>query len=174
VIVVGLMGAGKTSIGTRLARRLGRQLIDSDEELERRTGRTAREILAADGIDALHAQEAAVVNDALAVDEPAVIGAPASIVLDPEMRERLAREQVVWLRADPQWLTEKMRRKDDEHKSHRPFVDRDPDVLLRQHEERKDLYAGIASVIVDTTRRDKDDVADEIVDKLSREAGSAG
>src|SRR3954467_1448894 len=96
VVVIGLMGAGKTSIGKRVAKRLGRPFVDSDEELERRTGQTARQILAAEGQDALHAHENDVVEAALAAQPPAVIGAPASVVLTPAMGDRLRTEDVVW------------------------------------------------------------------------------
>src|SRR4051812_2141759 len=165
VVVIGLMGAGKTSIGKRVAKRLGRPFVDSDEELERRTGQTAREILAAESEDALHAHENDVMESALASQNPSVIGAPASVVLTPAMRDRLRSEDVVWLRADPHWLAEKMASSDN---SQRPFVDRDPEVLVRQHEERKALYEDIASVVVESTRRDKDQIADEIVAALDR------
>ena len=165
LFLVGLMGAGKTTIGTQVAERLGRPYVDSDEELERRTGHTAREILASEGEAALHAHEDDVVESALASQTPSVIGAPASVVLTPAMRDRLREEDVVWLRADPHWLVERMASSDN---SQRPFVDRDPDVLVRQHEERKALYEEIASVVVESTRRDKDEIADEIVGHLDR------
>jgi shikimate kinase len=163
VVLVGLMGAGKTSIGKRVAKRLGRRFVDSDQELERATGKTARQLLADEGVESLHAREAAVVDGALASDEPLVVGAPASIVLAPAMRDRLRQEHVVWLRADPHWLTEKMAQSDNEQ---RPFVDTDPDVLVRLHAERAPLYEDVASVVVESTRRDKDEVAAEIVDRL--------
>ena len=164
IVVVGLMGAGKTSIGKRVAKRLGLEFVDSDDELERRTGHTARELLAVHGTSGLHAQEADVVRDALRAEEPTVIGAPASIVLDPAMRDELRRQYVVWLRADPHWLVEKMATSSNEQ---RPYVDRDPSVLVRQHEARKDLYQQVASYVAESTRRDKDEVADEIVAAIS-------
>jgi shikimate kinase len=162
VVLVGLMGAGKSTIGRRVAKRLGIPFVDSDEVLERRTGKTAREILAEQGVDAMHAAETDAIRDALDGDERNVIGAPASIVLDPKMRDRLREETVVWLRADPHWLVEKARQK-NENTEHRPFVDQDPEVLVRQHEERKGLYEEVASYVADTTRRKKGDVAKEIV-----------
>src|SRR5690242_14080862 len=160
VVLVGLMGAGKTSIGKRVAKRLGAPFVDSDEELERKTGHTARELLARDGVESLHAQEADVVMSALAAPERTVIGAPASIVLTPAMRDRLRQEFVVWLHADPEWLEEKI---ENSHKKNRPFVDQDPGVLRRQHEERKDLFREVATIVVESTRRDKDEIAAEIV-----------
>jgi shikimate kinase len=164
IVIVGLMGSGKTSIGKRVAKRLGLPFVDSDEELERRTGKTAREILAESDTATLHAQEADVVQDALGSTQRTVIGAPASIVLTPAMRERLQQYDVVWLRADPHWLVEKLAKSDNEQ---RPFIDHDPEVLVRQHEERRALYEEVASIVVESTRRDKDAIADEIVGALS-------
>jgi shikimate kinase len=159
------MGSGKTEIGSRVAKRLGLPFVDSDEELERRHGMTARQIVEADGVRAMHAAEADVVEDAMSSKEPAVVGAAASIVLTPAMRERLRQEYVVWLCADPHWLVEKVRKSDNDQ---RPFVDTDPEVLLRQHEERRGWYEEVASLVVDTTRRDKDEVAEEIIAALTR------
>jgi shikimate kinase len=164
VVMLGLMGAGKTTIGRRVARRLGRRFVDSDEELETRTGKTARTLLAERGVDGLHGQEAAVVEDILQGDEPVVFGAPASVVLSPALRARLQQEDAVWLRADPHWLAEKMRKKDDEY---RPFVDHDPEVLVRQETERAPLFEAVARYVVESTNRDKDEVADEIVRLLA-------
>jgi shikimate kinase len=160
IVLVGLMGSGKTSIGTRVAQSLGLPFIDSDEELERRTGATAREILAERGTDGLHAAEADVVEGALSSEERSVIGAAASVVLTPAMRDRLREEYVVWLRADPHALIDRMA---SSHNEQRPYVDDDPNVLISQDEERKDLYRGIASLVVDSTGRDRDEIADEIV-----------
>jgi|SRR4051812_46611089 shikimate kinase len=166
IVLVGLMGAGKSTIGRRVAKRLDRPFVDSDDVLEHRTGKTAREILAEQGVDAMHKAEADAIRDALDGDERNVIGAPASIVLDPQMRERLRNETVVWLRADPHWLAEKARKK-MKNTEHRPFVDQDPDVLVRQHEERKALYEEVASYVADTTRRKKGEVAKEIVANIT-------
>ena len=57
VVLVGLMGAGKTTVGVPLARALGRPYRDNDSELERRTGRTAHDLAAAEGMDGLHRAE---------------------------------------------------------------------------------------------------------------------
>jgi shikimate kinase len=166
IVLVGLMGSGKTSIGTRVAQRLSLPFIDSDAELERRTGHTAREILATEGAERLHAQEGDVVMGALSDQALTVIGAPASIVDTPGMRDRIREEYVVWLHADPHWLEEKVAESNNDS---RPFVDRDPGVLVQQHEARKDLFREVASLIVESTRRDKDEIAAEIVAAVERD-----
>src|SRR5689334_777673 len=117
VVFVGLMGSGKTTIGTRVAKRLALPFVDSDREPQRQTRHTARQILADDGVDVMHAEEAAVVRAALDSPERAVIAAPASIVDSPEMRARLQQEDVVWLRADPHELIARMK---TSHNTERP------------------------------------------------------
>ena len=81
LVLVGMMGTGKTTVGTVLAQRLGRPLIDSDAEVEARTGRTVREIFETDGEAAYRALETEALVDALASPVPAVIAAAGGVVL---------------------------------------------------------------------------------------------
>jgi shikimate kinase len=99
VVFIGAMGSGKTTIGTIVAERLGRQFVDSDAELERRSGRSPRSIAETDGLPALHVLELQVLVDAVALDDPAVIAAAASVVDDRTGRLALSTARdVVWLR----------------------------------------------------------------------------
>ena len=101
VVMVGPMGAGKSTVGVALARRLERPYVDSDAEVERRTGRSARQIAASDGLPALHRLELSVLRDALTSNEPAVIASAASVVDGCVGRLALATARtVVWLRVD--------------------------------------------------------------------------
>jgi shikimate kinase len=159
IALIGLMASGKTTIGTRVAHALGRPFVDSDELLQARTGHTARELFEADGEQAMHAQERDALMEAFASPEPNVIGAAASSVLT--MPDELRHHYVVWLCADPRVLAERARQQ-----PHRPFVDHDPDVLVQQHEQRKALYASVASFTIDTTSGNPDDEAAEIVAQI--------
>src|SRR4051794_33686106 len=89
LVLIGLMGVGKTTVGEVLARRLGRQLVDSDLRIEAITGRTVKQILDEDGLAEMRRQEAAALFHALDDKEPRVIAAAAGVVLDPHNRERL-------------------------------------------------------------------------------------
>ena len=89
ILLVGLMGAGKTTIGRELAGRLGRPFLDSDAQLAALGGRTAREIAAADGIERLHELEATALLAALDEPVPSVIAAAASVIEDPASRAAL-------------------------------------------------------------------------------------
>jgi len=161
VVLVGLMGTGKTTVGRVLAERLGRKLVDSDAVVEARTGRTVREIFRADGEAAYRQLETAALLDALAEPEPLVIAAAGGVVLSPVNRAALVEGDalVVWLRADPDVTLERAVRGE-----HRPLLDRDPEgTLRRMATDREPFYREVADVDVDTTGRAPQEIADEIV-----------
>ena len=102
VVLVGLMGVGKSTVGARLADSLGWPLVDSDEQVESATGRTVREIFESDGEPAFRALEARALAEALDAPGPSIIAAAGGVVLAEENRRRLQapKVEVVWLRAD--------------------------------------------------------------------------
>lgn len=146
VVLVGLMGTGKTTVGRVLARRLGRPFIDSDEQVEARTGRTVREIWSEDGEAAFRRLEAEALREALAAAVPSVIAAAGGVVLDRGNRAMLRNgATVAWLRAEPEELV--VRATGDRH---RPLLDGDPlAVLRRMAADRAPLYAEVADVVVE-------------------------
>ena len=160
VVLVGMMGTGKTTVGRLLSNRLGRPLIDSDELIEARAGRTVREIWRSDGEPAFRVLETAALRDALADTEPLVIAAAGGVVLSEENRAALrdADAVVVWLRASPDVLVARVGR--DEH---RPLLDDDPAATLRRMEaEREALYRDVADLTVDTATTPPKRVAEQI------------
>ena len=163
VVLLGLMGSGKTSIGKRVAQRLGRPLVDGDDLLEARSeGRTAADIAEAAGIDALHELEAEIALEAIARTEPSVIGPAASAIDDDEVLTALRGHTVVWFRAPAAYLAEHAIRK-----SHRPLVhdDDDPVALFeRQLAAREPRVLPLADLIVDVSTMAKDDAAAAIVE----------
>ena len=160
VVLVGMMGAGKTTVGRLLAEQLGRRLIDSDELIEATSGRTVREIWRTDGEPAFRVLETAALRDALADPEPLVIAAAGGVVLSEENRAALtdAHAVVVWLRAPPEVLVGRVGR--DEH---RPLLDDDPAATLqRMEDDREALYQEVADVTVDTAATPPERVAEQI------------
>jgi 3-dehydroquinate synthase len=89
VALVGLPGAGKTTLGRRLAGRLGWELRDTDEEIERRTGRSAAQIIDVDGEDAFRRVELAAVSELLGEPGPAVIACGGGLFSEPAARRQL-------------------------------------------------------------------------------------
>src|SRR4051794_36080240 len=105
ILVLGMMGAGKTTVGRELARRLGWPFLDNDALVRELTGRDAAEIDASDGEDALHDAEADAFHAALDRPGPAVVAVAGAIVDRPVERDRLRDAgHVVWLRARPATL----------------------------------------------------------------------
>jgi len=162
IVLIGLMASGKSTVGRGLAARLGLDFCDNDELLVRRTGRAAREIEAAEGIDALHRAEAAALIAALAGSRPAVIDAAAGAVPAPGVESALAGHDVVYLRASPDVLQRRIEREADD--GHRPFVTTTDlaQVLRQQFDARDALYHRLATIEVDADR-----TPDELIDAIS-------
>ncbi|MDQ3738502.1 MAG: shikimate kinase [Actinomycetota bacterium] len=161
LVLVGMMGVGKTTVGRIASNRLDRPLIDSDQVIEQRTGRTVREIFEADGEPAFRAVETEVLLEALAGAEPSVIVAAGGVVLDPSNRKAIndADARVVWLVAEPVTLVERV-----ERGGHRPLLDRDPTATLeRMWEERQPLYREVADAIVSVENRSLHEVVEAVL-----------
>lgn len=163
VLLVGMMGAGKTTIGRRLAARLGRVYVDSDEQVERTTGRSVREIFETEGEPAFRREETAALRAALGMTEAAVVGVAGGAVLDEANRELLGEHaRVVWLRARLETLADRVR-----SGNHRPLLGDDPEEALRRlYEGRVELYASVADVVVDVDELEPDQVVDRIIAAL--------
>lgn len=161
IVLVGMMGAGKTTVGRVLARLLDRPLLDSDHLIEQRTGRTVREIWRDDGEAAFRELEAATLVDALADDVPAVIAAAGGVVLSPANRAALVGSDahVVWLMADADLLVQRVK-----NGPHRPLLDDDPVATLRQmFVDREALYREVADAVVSVDHRSIHDVAQAVL-----------
>jgi shikimate kinase len=145
--LVGLMGAGKTSVGRVLAKRLRKTFIDSDHEIERRTGVRIPVIFEIEGEAGFRRREATVIQE-LVGQTDIVLATGGGVVLDAENRRILhATGTVIYLRAAPSELWLRTR-----HDRNRPLL-RTPDPLARLeelHRERDPLYRETAHLIVDT------------------------
>lgn len=105
LVLVGMMGAGKTTVGREVAARFGWPFVDVDEEIEARQGRTIPEIFDDDGEAAFRIIERSVLADVLSSPVPTVVAAGGGAVLDPANRDVMrARGTVVWLRAKAEEL----------------------------------------------------------------------
>ncbi len=161
LVLVGLMGSGKSTVARVLSDRLGRRLVDTDSVIEARLGRSVREIFATDGEPAFRDLEAAVLIEALDHPEPSVIAAAGGVVLraDNRLALREAHARVVWLSADPSVLLERVR-----SGGHRPALDDDAaGTLRRMFETREPLYREVADLIVSIEGRSVNDVVEAIL-----------
>lgn len=149
IYLVGLMGAGKTTIGRALARRLGWRFIDSDHEIEARTGVSIPTIFEIEGEDGFRKREAQVLRE-LTELRNVVMATGGGIVLAPENRERLRENGfVAYLDVPPQQLYERTR-----HDRNRPLLQvAEPLKRLQElHEQRAPYYREIADLVIDGAR----------------------
>lgn len=162
IVLVGLMGTGKSTIGSRVAARLDRQFFDNDVLLERRTGHTAAWLRHDLGEEELHRLEAEVLLDCLSARPVGVIAAAASTILRTDVRDALRDSAfVVALRADLRVLTARL-----VDPGVRPLTGDIAETLARQDHEREALYASIADLVVDTTTRSVDETVDDVIERL--------
>ena len=165
VVLVGMMGTGKTTVGRLLADRLGRPFFDSDEMVEARTGHTVAELFEASGESGFRAEESAALSEGLADPTPSVIAAAGGAVLDPTNRRLIRQAEadgglVVWLQADVAVLAERV-----VTGTHRPLLGDDPTAnLTRLATVREPLYAEVAGL-----RLPSDQAPDVLVDRLVAE-----
>jgi len=147
VFLVGLMGAGKTSVGKLLAKRLGKEFFDCDHEVEEATGVKISVIFEIEGEAGFRARESKMLLD-LAKRRNALIATGGGAVLSPDNRKLLAESGIViYLRAAPVDLWRRTR-----HDRQRPLL-KTEDRMARLEQlfgERDRLYREIADIIVDT------------------------
>jgi shikimate kinase len=150
VVLVGLMGSGKTTVGKKVAKLLGWRFLDADVELEARTGRSVAGWFEAAGEDGFRAAEADLLDEVLAEagpHAPLVLGAGGGVVVTERNRTRLREPDVavVYLHADPAFLASRTQRK-----PHRPLLTGDPlEVLSGMYEARDALYREVADAVVE-------------------------
>jgi shikimate kinase len=150
IFLVGLMGAGKTTVGKALARRLGKQFFDSDLEIERRTGVKVQIIFEIEGEAGFREREAQMIEE-LAWREDIVLATGGGAVLRADNRRNLAaRGFVIYLRANPRDLWARTR-----HDKSRPLLQTsNPLTRLEElYSVRDPLYQECADLIVDTGKQ---------------------
>jgi shikimate kinase len=169
IFVIGLMGSGKSTIGRRLSARTGWPYIDNDALVEEVAGRTAPQIEADDGVEALHDAERAAFEHALTIPPPVILGVAGFVVVEPELRARMAAAgTVIWLRARPETLrlrvgTGRGRREDATN------IEWIRSVVA----ERTPAFEEAADIVIDVDRLRPRHVVDKIVRRLGIEPDQA-
>ena len=162
VVLVGLMGSGKTSIGRRISDATGLAFVDTDEEVVKAAGCPIPEIFARFGEEEFRKGERRVIQRILE-GAPAVIATGGGSFMDADTRTAIAEHGVtIWLRADLDTLVERTQRKNT-----RPLLrDGNPrEILARLMEERYPIY-GKADIIIDVGAEHADQTTKRTLDKL--------
>lgn len=163
IVLVGLMGAGKTTIGKRLADKLDLKFIDIDEKIEKQEGMKISKIFSEKGEEYFREVEKNAIAEELNSGEVNVMATGGGAFLNKETRKLIKKNSIsVWLRAGIEMILERVSRNSD-----RPLLagDNKREVLEKLIEERYPVYAE-ADLIVDSDNGPHYKVVDEIIWKL--------
>ncbi len=165
------MGAGKTTVGRALAKKLDKQFIDSDHEIEARSGVSIPVIFEIEGEAGFRQREADVIRN-LTAREGVVLATGGGAILRPENRELLkSRGTVVYLRADINQILQRTAKD-----KNRPLLQTaDPQQKLEQLTlEREPLYREVAHIVIDTGRPNISSLVQVILAQLAEIASASG
>jgi shikimate kinase len=161
IVLVGMMGAGKSSIGRRLASRLGIPFIDADTEIESAAGMTIPEIFEKHGEPYFRAGEARVIARLLD-NGPQVLATGGGAIMDSQTRALIGQKGIsIWLKADIDVLLKRTKRRND-----RPLVEKIKDLLP----VREPIYSR-ADIIIQSRDEPHDTIIDEIMGELPKRLG---
>jgi shikimate kinase / 3-dehydroquinate synthase len=159
-VLVGFMGAGKTTVGHILAERLGQPFIDSDVLIEQRLGRSIRDIFATEGETYFRELEHATVAD-LVRGQEAVIALGGGAVEDPRTRAVLRNARVIYLRVDYKEALARVQGDQYRPMLHRPDLD-------EVYRRRLPVYEDLSLLTIDTDGRRPDEIARAVLAELTR------
>lgn len=164
IFLVGLMGAGKTTVGRLLAKRLGMRFVDSDHEIEARTGATISWIFEIEGEESFRRREVETIRD-LTGRSGVVLATGGGAVIHPENRKHLkARGTVIYLRASVNNILQRTM-----HDKSRPLLQTEnrKEKLEELARQRDPLYREVADIIVDTGRPNVHSMVQSIMAQLA-------
>ena len=168
IVLVGMMGAGKSSVGRRVALRLGFPFVDADTEIEKAAGMSISDIFAIRGEAEFRAGEARVILRLLE-GGPQVLATGGGAFINPDTRAAIAAKGIsIWLKAEPDVLMKRIKRRQD-----RPLLHTaDPAATLRKLlDEREPVYA-LADLTVQSREVTHDRIVDEIVGAIAGRIGA--
>lgn len=168
-VLIGSPGAGKTTVGEALARRLGAELRDTDAEIEARAGKAVADIFVEDGEEAFRELERRVVAETLA-EWDGVVAVGGGAVLDADTRRDLADHHVVYLQVGFEDAAKRVGLNQA-----RPLLAVNPRARLKKLlEERLPVYESLATATVSTGGLHPEEVVDAIVELLPERDGDGG
>ncbi|MEN3974335.1 shikimate kinase [Emcibacter sp. SYSU 3D8] len=164
IVLVGLMGAGKTTIGRRLAKRLGVSFIDADSEIEKAAGCSIKDIFECYGEAAFREGERRVICRLMA-GPPQVVATGGGAFMDAETRRRVKESGVsVWLKADIKTLVARVSKRDT-----RPLLSTgDPEAILRDLAEKRNPFYAEADIHVESRDGPHETVVEAVVEALKK------
>ena len=167
IVLIGMRGSGKTTVGSILARKSGRELVEMDELIVRRAGMSIPEIVAKHGWAKFRDIEAELTPEVSRRNNVVISTGGGVVTRENNIRELKMNGTLVWLEASVETLLERIR-----HDNNRPPLangrtqHEDMEIILR---ERQPLYRKAADLIVDTENRTPEEAAEEIIGTLTQQ-----
>ena len=165
IFLVGMMGAGKTTVGKLLAQQLGKTFVDSDEEIQQRTGVTIPHIFDVEGEAGFRQRETNVIQDLVRLDN-LVLATGGGAVLNGQNRDALRGNGIViYLRSSVHDLWQRTR-----HDRNRPLLQTaDPRATLKNlYEQRDPLYSQVADLVISTGKQSVHSLVMQLQQELNR------
>lgn len=164
IVMVGLMGAGKTTIGRRLAARLDLPFIDADAEIEQAAGKSIEDIFKDHGEAEFRDGERRVIARLLQ-EGPQILATGGGAFIDPQTREAVSSFGIsVWLRASHKVLVDRVTRRD-----HRPLLKTgDPATIMRALMDKRYPFYRKADITVDSRDVAHEIIVNDVVGKIAK------
>lgn len=165
LVLVGMMGSGKSSVGRRLANRLGLSFVDADTEIETAAGMSIPEIFAQRGEAEFRDGERRVISRILATQPALVLATGGGAFMNAETRQRVKDLAIsIWLKAEPDVLMRRVRKR-----SNRPLLQTaDPEATLRSMLAQREPVYALADITIQSRDVPHEAVVDDIVEALER------
>ncbi|BBE52001.1 Shikimate kinase 1 [Ferriphaselus amnicola] len=169
VVLVGMMGAGKTTVGKCLARQLGKVFVDSDDEIQRRTGVSIPHIFEVEGEEGFRRRESCAIHDLMQRNGLILATGGGAVILPQNRIEMSDNGVVVYLKGSVHELWQRTR-----HDRNRPLLQTaDPRAKLQELLSQRDpLYTEVADLIVHTGRQGVQTLVAELIRKLGLQANN--
>ena len=165
IFLIGMMGAGKTTVGKLLAQQMGKTFIDSDEEIQQRTGVTISHIFDIEGEAGFRQRETTVIQELVKLDN-IILATGGGAILSEQNRNALCRNGVVvYLKSMVYDLWQRTR-----HDRNRPLLQTaDPRARLKElHEQRNPLYTQAADLVIPTGKQNVHSLVLQLQQELNR------
>ncbi|MEG1503597.1 MAG: shikimate kinase [Enterococcus sp.] len=162
IVLIGFMGAGKTTVSQALAASTRAEVIDMDDVLVKRIGQPINDYFEEHGEAAFREHETALLKEALTNDS--IIATGGGVILQPENQKVLADKLVVYLKADVNTLVHRIR---EDKVNVRPLaIKNDDGDLKRLFFSREKLYEKLAKITVDTSEKSPNEIVEEIMQQV--------
>lgn len=172
VILVGMMGSGKTTMGRALAKQLDRQFVDSDEEIQHRTGVTIPHIFDVEGESGFRARESSVIADLVKRENMILATGGGAVLMEQNRAEMRQNGIVIYLKASVHDLWQRTR-----HDRNRPLLQTDdPHAKLTELFQQRDaLYQQVADIVIQSGKLSVHTLMLQVVDNIEefRKTGKA-